>query len=87
MGAVAAFVLQDVGAAALELFGGLGRGNGLLGVRDPVLILWAHLLRTHACVRNLSVAITWGLEAGFEQVLGPVGHLLVITVREAQGAA
>lgn len=85
---VVALVLEDVSAAALELLWGLGGGNGLLGVSDLVCItFWAHVLGTHACVRYLCVNISWSLEASFEEMLGPVGHLLVIAVGEAEGAA
>jgi hypothetical protein len=79
-------VLQDVGAVALEFLWSFRGGDGFLRVRDLVLVFRAQLLWTHASVRHLWVS-EGSLETFLEQMLGPVGQLLVVTVGEAAGAA
>lgn len=79
-------VLQDVCTVALELLWSFWRGNGFLRVRDLVLVFGTQLLWTHASVRHLWVSQR-RFETFLEQMLGPIGQLLVIAVGEAAGAA
>lgn len=79
-------VLQDVRAVALEFLWGFRGRNGFLGVGDLVLVFRAQLLGTQARVRHLWVS-DWRFEPFLEQMLGPIGQLLVVAVGEAAGAA
>lgn len=79
-------VLQNVCAVALELLWRFRGGNGLLGVRELVLVFRAQLLWTHACVGHLWVSER-SLETLLKQMFGPIRQLLVVAVREAARAA